>query len=67
MLIDFTLVLIVGFIIAINGFILMLCGTIWIKPWGKQYKITNGKRFSLGLILLALDCIFVLWQVILKQ
>ncbi len=43
MLIDFTLVLIVGFIIAINGFILMLCGTIWIRPWGSNIKSQTEK------------------------
>ncbi|MEX0380191.1 hypothetical protein AB3K25_07855 [Leuconostoc sp. MS02] len=64
---NFTLVLTSGFIVSATGFILILRGTKWLKPWGKQYKIINGRKVLLGVSLLLLGFIFVLWQAGIRQ
>ncbi|MBS0958935.1 hypothetical protein JK162_10740 [Leuconostoc pseudomesenteroides] len=67
MIINFTFVLIIGGAFALLGFILMLRGSKWIKPWGKQYKIINYRLVLIGLTLFILGLLFIVWQAGIRQ
>lgn len=67
MIIDFLFVLMLGGFLALLGFILMLTGLTWIKPWGKQYQVINKSRVLLGLLLFIIGLGFILWQAIIRQ
>lgn len=67
MIFNFVAVLLISFILIMWGFILLIRGTRWIKPWGKQYQITNARHVKIGLIIMLIGFILILWQVIIRQ